>query len=178
MNLPTLPSSSTSSHLCPCGSHKVYSKCCEPFIQGEQIPPTPEALMRSRYSAFTQANTQYIIDTMKGAVAQQFDPEKTRTWTQHVTWLDLQILQAPLVTDNDTIASVEFIARYRFQEKIEHIHEISEFHRENGRWYYIDGRAGNATTRSKSTKIGRNDPCPCHSGKKFKKCCGSNPEIQ
>jgi preprotein translocase subunit SecA len=26
--------------------------------------------------------------------------------------------------------------------------------------------------RLKSQKIGRNDPCPCKSGKKFKKCCG------
>ena len=25
-----------------------------------------------------------------------------------------------------------------------------------------------------STKIGRNDPCPCGSGKKYKKCCGKN----
>ncbi|NGZ03765.1 MAG: hypothetical protein CV090_12030 [Nitrospira sp. WS238] len=25
---------------------------------------------------------------------------------------------------------------------------------------------------SRPTKIGRNDPCPCRSGKKFKKCCG------
>jgi uncharacterized protein len=25
----------------------------------------------------------------------------------------------------------------------------------------------------RSTKVGRNDPCPCGSGKKFKKCCGS-----
>ena len=24
----------------------------------------------------------------------------------------------------------------------------------------------------KSTKIGRNEPCPCESGKKYKKCCG------
>ena len=23
-------------------------------------------------------------------------------------------------------------------------------------------------------KVGRNDPCPCGSGKKFKKCCGRN----
>ena len=24
----------------------------------------------------------------------------------------------------------------------------------------------------KSTKVGRNDPCPCGSGKKYKQCCG------
>ena len=26
----------------------------------------------------------------------------------------------------------------------------------------------------KEKKIGRNDPCPCGSGKKYKKCCGRN----
>ncbi|MDY0223105.1 MAG: SEC-C metal-binding domain-containing protein [Desulfobacterium sp.] len=26
----------------------------------------------------------------------------------------------------------------------------------------------------KSVKIGRNDPCPCGSGKKYKKCCGAS----
>ena len=25
----------------------------------------------------------------------------------------------------------------------------------------------------KGEKVGRNDPCPCGSGKKYKKCCGS-----
>ena len=41
--------------------------------------------------------------------------------------------------------------------------ERSRFLKENGQWYYIDG------TRP---QFGRNDPCPCGSGKKFKKCCG------
>ena len=31
-----------------------------------------------------------------------------------------------------------------------------------------EGRAG------KAVKVGRNDPCPCGSGKKYKKCCGFN----
>ncbi|MBR7094780.1 MAG: preprotein translocase subunit SecA, partial [Clostridia bacterium] len=29
------------------------------------------------------------------------------------------------------------------------------------------------TSAAKSTKVGRNDPCPCGSGKKYKKCCGA-----
>jgi preprotein translocase subunit SecA len=33
-------------------------------------------------------------------------------------------------------------------------------------------RGEEATREQKSTKIGRNDPCPCGSGKKYKKCCG------
>ena len=31
-----------------------------------------------------------------------------------------------------------------------------------------------STTIVKPKKIGRNDPCPCGSGKKYKKCCGRN----
>ena len=33
-------------------------------------------------------------------------------------------------------------------------------------------RAGVTTQRHASRKIGRNEPCPCGSGKKYKKCCG------
>ena len=32
----------------------------------------------------------------------------------------------------------------------------------------------NSGTIRKEKKIGRNDPCPCGSGKKYKKCCGRN----
>ena len=38
-----------------------------------------------------------------------------------------------------------------------------------------DGTDTNRTVRKKeSEKIGRNDPCPCGSGKKYKKCCGKS----
>ena len=30
----------------------------------------------------------------------------------------------------------------------------------------------NVPVIAESTKVKRNDPCPCESGKKFKKCCG------
>ncbi|EAX7120348.1 hypothetical protein AIW16_22500, partial [Salmonella enterica] len=58
---------------------------------------------------------------------------------------------------------VSFIARFSEQGKTGAIIERSRFIKENGQWYYIDG------TRP---QLGRNDPCPCGSGKKFKKCCG------
>lgn len=28
--------------------------------------------------------------------------------------------------------------------------------------------------RRETAKVGRNDPCPCGNGRKFKKCCGLN----
>jgi uncharacterized protein len=39
--------------------------------------------------------------------------------------------------------------------------------------YWLPGRKAKATIRHAQPIPGRNDPCPCGSGKKFKKCCGS-----
>lgn len=36
----------------------------------------------------------------------------------------------------------------------------------------IDGSSGKQQVQKLSVKVGRNDPCPCGSGKKYKKCCG------
>ena len=36
----------------------------------------------------------------------------------------------------------------------------------------IQGPAKQAPVRHDGPKVGRNDPCPCGSGKKYKKCCG------
>jgi len=37
-----------------------------------------------------------------------------------------------------------------------------------------DSDEGEKPRQRKSDKIGRNDPCPCGSGMKYKKCCGLN----
>ena len=39
-------------------------------------------------------------------------------------------------------------------------------------WLYKEQKS--STTIVKDKKIGRNDPCPCGSGKKYKYCCGRN----
>jgi preprotein translocase subunit SecA len=35
-----------------------------------------------------------------------------------------------------------------------------------------DGTVKKAPVKRMADKVGRNDPCPCGSGKKYKKCCG------
>jgi SEC-C motif domain protein len=49
---------------CPCGSLKNYTDCCEPFITGKSVAPTPEALMRSRYSAYVKVATGHLRETL------------------------------------------------------------------------------------------------------------------
>ncbi|MEO8164088.1 MAG: UPF0149 family protein, partial [Betaproteobacteria bacterium] len=40
--------------------------------------------------------------------------------------------------------------------------------------YWLDKRISHAPIRRDSPKVGRNDPCPCGSGKKYKSCHGSS----
>lgn len=43
--------------------------------------------------------------------------------------------------------------------------------------YWLDKRVTHQPVRRALPKVGRNDPCPCGSGKKFKHCCGADPSV-
>jgi SEC-C motif domain protein len=147
---------------CSCGSGKEYSQCCEPYISGKVLPPTPEALMRSRYTAYSQANIDYIKKTMLGKALQGFDESGAREWAKKVNWLGLQVIRSVDKSSKDNVGLVEFLAKYTYQGEKHLIYEVSEFVKKEGVWYYVDGV---------NPKIGRNDTCSCGSGKKYKKCC-------
>lgn len=153
--------------LCPCCSGKPYSDCCGPFINGENIPNNPEALMRSRYTAYSQANIDYIAQTMKGPAAKDFNKAEAKQWATAVKWLGLKVITTK--TDQSK-GWVEFIASYSHDNTLQDIHELSEFHLEKGTWYYVDGKTFSAENKNST---GRNESCPCGSNKKFKKCCGA-----
>ncbi|MBD3244209.1 MAG: hypothetical protein GF331_26695, partial [Chitinivibrionales bacterium] len=68
--------------------------------------------------------------------------------------------------------TVEFIASYDDSEGFKRHHEIGHFHKLHAAWYYEDGEMVKPKPVVRETpKVGRNDPCPCGSGKKYKKCC-------
>lgn len=156
---------------CPCGTDKSYEECCGPFIKGTHIPKTPETLMRSRYTAFSQGEMAYILSTMSGEITRNFDEESSRQWAKQAKWLGLEVVNAPPVKPSDTVGYVEFKANFLLQDRKQNIHEISEFSFKDERWYYIGGKAPNGHHQERQ-KLGRNDPCPCGSQKKYKKCCG------
>jgi len=147
---------------CPCCSGKPYQDCCAPYIEKKQFPVTPEALMRSRYTAYSQANIDYIADTMKAPANQNFNRKEAFEWASHVTWLGLQVVRAET---QGNIGFVEFIARFEEDQQKEMLSEHSEFRKDDGRWYYVAGKP-------LTLKLGRNEPCYCASGKKYKACCG------
>lgn len=120
---------------CNCGSKQNYLACCGRFIELGEIPLTAEELMRSRYVAYSLAKVEYIQDTMRERALVDFDLEDAREWARSIKWLKLTVLQHYNVSESQAV--VEFGAEYRMQNKKQRLHEISEFSRENGRWYYI-----------------------------------------
>lgn len=150
------------SPLCPCGSAVEYSLCCQPYLSGAKVAPNPSHLMRSRYTAFVIKQADYLIRTWHPschAAAFRADIEAGFASTQ---WLGLTVYEQSM-EKTGTEGYVSFVARFNENGKSGAIIERSRFLKEDGQWYYIDG------TRP---QFGRNDPCPCGSGKKFKKCCG------
>jgi SEC-C motif domain protein len=156
---------------CACGSGQPYADCCGAFIQGLRTPTTPEELMRSRYTAYTKADMDYIARTMKSPALDQFDAKTAKQWAVSIEWIRLEVVASSC---EDNKGFVEFLAHF-YQNKKRHVlHERSEFHRENGLWYYVDGIAPRDIAMPLSlSQVGRNEACLCGSGKKYKKCCGS-----
>jgi SEC-C motif domain protein len=156
---------------CLCGSDKLFSECCEPILNGTSTAPTAEALMRARYSAYATANIDFVARTSHSSTRADFDRESARKWAEQSQWHGLEIINVIDGKENDDKGSVEFIATYsQKDEKIEH-HEVATFRKEDGVWTFVDGRMSHQPFRRDQPKIGRNDPCPCGSGKKYKKCC-------
>lgn len=158
--------------LCPCGSGQEYSACCEPFIKGEKLPETAEQLMRSRYSAYTMVNIDYLHNSLHPDHQSDHDVNAARKWAADSDWLGLEIVSTSAGGKDDETGIVEFKAGYRENGKVRQLHEISRFEKVDGRWTYVDGELPKPQTVRNEAKVGRNDPCPCGSGKKFKKCCG------
>ncbi|MEF2144079.1 MAG: YchJ family protein [Desulfovibrionaceae bacterium] len=158
--------------LCPCNSWKTYDECCGPILAGEITAPTAEALMRSRYTAYAVKNVEYLRDTLTEDQREGFDMEGAMNWAESAEWLGLEILDTEDGGENSAEGFVDFIARY-VQGGAKQAHrETARFRKEDGKWLYVDGDVRGEPQKRATPKIGRNDPCHCGSGKKFKKCCG------
>lgn len=153
---------------CPCGSTNAFEECCGPFVAGAKNVETPEQLMRSRYTAYTIPFMDYIERTMQGPAATDFNKESAFNWAKRAKWQGLEIINTSMDKDK---GYVEFKAHY-FEGGTSHtMHEISEFRLIDDKWYYYDGKKPLIVEKEVKVKIGRNEPCPCGSGKKYKKCC-------
>ena len=149
---------------CPCASGQLLSECCERLHAGAPAP-SAEALMRSRYSAYVLGRIDYLIATTLPVQQSGIDRSAIEEWSLQSKWLGLTILGSEPATDPFGHARVTFSARWEDAEGLHEHQECSVFVQRNGRWLFIDPGI--------PLRAGRNDPCPCGSGGKFKKCCST-----
>ncbi|VAW80868.1 hypothetical protein MNBD_GAMMA14-1641 [hydrothermal vent metagenome] len=129
--------------------------------------------MRSRYTAYTLQNIDYLAATLSPGELKSFDKDGTALWARESTWMGLEIIETSAGSSEDKEGTVEFKARSRRNDVIQEHHEISRFQKIDGAWLYCGGKdVGPVQFRRDVPKTGRNEPCPCGSGKKYKKCCG------
>lgn len=159
--------------ICPCGLGSSFATCCEPIIKGTRESETAEELMRARYSAFVTGAIDFIVASTHSRTRKNVDLSFIREWSETSTWLGLHVFETKQVNDNK--AFVSFEAQYTQGGEDHHHREKSLFERENGHWRFVTGEdLKNPTIRYETPRPGRNDPCPCASGKKYKKCHGLN----
>jgi SEC-C motif-containing protein len=144
------------------------------LITGSQTAETAETLMRARYSAYVNEAVTFILDTTHPDQRDQYTEGGIRRWARNSEWRGLTILETEKGGVGDDTGTVEFVAEYVEKGRRNRHHEIAQFRRQEGRWYFYDGQAPTPKTVVRtSPKVGRNDPCPCGSGRKYKKCCGA-----
>ena len=132
---------------------------------------TAEELMRARYNAYVTGAIEFIKNTHDPDNMSGIDWAESEKWSRESEWLGLEIVNTEKGTENDNDGIVEFKATYKENGKTVIHHEKSYFVKKNGKWYYQKWLPLQVTIINEN-KIGRNDPCPCGSGKKYKKCCG------
>ena len=127
--------------------------------------------MRSRYSAYALGEVDYLIATTHPDFRAGLSRESLLEHHQQTRWLGLSVLDTTAGNADDPIGTVHFSARFAELEQgrcssFGSLQENSNFIQLEQRWYYCDG-----DVQIKPLKPERNAPCPCGSGKKYKKCC-------
>ncbi len=163
--------------LCPCGSQLPFSSCCEPYLLGLAVAPTAEALMRSRYAAFSTGNVDYILATQK-RLDRHGDRPSLQKSVNSTQWTNLIVVSTRKGKAKDKTGIVEFVAAYRAKplpavdltmgsaQQVQQMHERSHFIKTGDLWLYTEGDV------LPLYQPKRADLCWCGSGQKFKRCHG------
>ncbi|MFP4681969.1 MAG: YchJ family protein [Chitinispirillaceae bacterium] len=160
--------------LCPCGSGRTYEECCEPVVMSVRPAATAEELMRGRYAAYANGVVDFVLSSTHPDRRKECDERAIKSWSKNSEWHGLEIVSTEKGGADDNEGNVEFIAHFTEDRMKKTLHETGTFQKIEGNWYYLDGKIHPPKPFvRKESKVNRNDPCPCGSGKKYKKCCFS-----
>ena len=166
--------------LCPCQSGSELTSCCQIILDDASRAGSALALMRARYTAYALQRMDFVYDSTHPDARADIDREAMEQWSRMAQWTGLEIIDAGHPDTREAQDEVEFKAHFLVQGVAQIHHERSQFRFDQQRWWFVDGQdiySGPAEKPQpfvRGQKIGRNDPCPCGSGRKYKKCCAAN----
>ncbi len=120
---------------CPCQSGRSFEQCCQPFITSRSLPATAEQLMRSRYTAYTQKNSEYLLQSWH----EDFKPSAIDFISLQHHWIGLKIVSTLQGGQEDQAGQVHFVARFKLNGKAHRMEEKSLFKKIDGKWVYLQG---------------------------------------
>ena len=123
--------------ICPCGSTAFYKKCCHIIHLDITKAITAQQLMQSRYTAFTLAMGNYLMESHHTSTRPVSEKKDIVNWAKSVKWEKLEILSTTKGLQSDTEGTVEFKAFFHDKAVLECIHENSTFVKEDGHWVYL-----------------------------------------
>jgi SEC-C motif-containing protein len=151
--------------MCYCGKAEEFEQCCKPIIDGTENAKNAEILMRSRYSAYCIKNIDYIYQTYAPSERLNNSKPDIALFADQAVFCNLNVCTYQHNKKMDK-ATVHFKADYFVDALFCQLEEVSNFVKDNGKWFYIDGEI----TAHPDYKVARNEKCPCGSNKKFKHC--------
>jgi SEC-C motif domain protein len=129
--------------------------------------------MRSRYTAYVRKELAWVRNSLHPGRRADYDEASSRAWAERAVWHGIEVLRTEKGGPGDDEGMVEFVASFTENGIRQEHHELSSFEKTGGAWYFATGKVlPPRPVVRQGPKAGRNDPCPCGSGKKYKKCCG------
>lgn len=154
---------------CPCKSGWAYAACCGPVHADIRVARKPEQVVRARYSAQVLGETDFFresiirehrtlpqVDEFLGELGHLKYESITVTESTRTGWLQRKAT---------VLCRIYAACRKRVSVHTERIH----LKREDHAWRVV---TVDLVTHRPETTVGRNAPCPCGSGRKYKRCCG------
>ncbi|WP_083602066.1 YchJ family protein [Thalassotalea sp. PP2-459] len=165
--------------LCLCGSKQNENACCKRIVEGSRVANFPEQLMRSRYYSYAVKNVNYLCNTYTSPQKVASLKADISAWCQQTQWLKLVIHDAENISreefmqrasnaQSSLLPTVTFSAFFIVDNVYCQMSEKSRFTVEDNQWRY---ESGDVIEQIEIAKLTRNSPCPCESGKKYKRCC-------
>ena len=122
---------------CNCGRAKSYENCCGAIHSQKTKAITAEDLMRSRYTAFTLGDGDYLMRSQHSKTRNTGGKKDISEWAKSVNWIRLEVLNSVNGSGDSIVGTVAFKAFFFENGSVQMIHENSSFEKENEHWVYV-----------------------------------------